>query len=69
MGENYGCFTFILAIVVMLFIIAGFNSCSSDTWNNGECPKCEARYELRAVTRGYLKYYACPDCGQEVKRY
>lgn len=52
----------------MFLIITGTNSCSADDWNDGICPKCETRYELRGASRG-LKYYACPSCGKEVSRY
>ena len=49
--------------------MAGFNACTSTAWNGGECPNCETRSELRAVSEDCLKYYVCPDCGKEVKRY
>lgn len=62
----------LLAIAVligfMFLIMMGVNSCSSTQWNNGTCPDCEVRYELRGASRG-LKYYACPNCGGEVERY
>ena len=51
-----------------LLLMFGFNSCSAETWNNGTCPECEIRYELRGASRG-IKYYACPECGQEVERH
>lgn len=57
----------ILAILVFAIMI-GTNSSSTSTWNDGICPNCEVRYELRGVSRG-LKYYDCPNCGQEVERY
>ena len=60
--------TIILCFVLILAILFGVNSCSAETWNDGVCPSCEVRYELRGVSRG-LKYYACPLCGQEVQRY
>lgn len=69
MNDNFGCLGVILLIVLMLAIMFGVNSCSYEDWNYGECPKCETRYELRAISKDYLKYYACPDCGKEVKRY
>lgn len=59
---------FIIAMAFLFFIMMGINSCSSSTWNDGICPKCEIRYELRGASQG-LKYYACPDCGNEVQRY
>lgn len=58
----------VLCIVLLFIIMIGVNSCSADTWNNGICPKCEVRYELRGVSKG-LKYYSCPSCGLEVSRY
>lgn len=60
--------TIIICFVLIFAIIIGTNSCTADEWNDGICPKCEVRYELRGASRG-LKYYACPMCGQEVERY
>ena len=60
--------TVVICFVLIFAIVLGVNACSADTWNDGVCPKCEARYELRGVSRG-LKYYICPSCGQEVTRY
>lgn len=57
-----------MGIVIIFLLIFAMNSCSASTWNNGVCPDCEARYELRGASRG-LKYYSCPECGQEVERY
>ena len=45
------------------------NVYNTERWNGGVCPKCGERYELRAVTRVYRKYYSCPVCGEEVARY
>ena len=59
---------FILVVTFVIMLMLGVNSCSADTWNNGVCGKCETRYELRGVSKS-LKYYVCPDCGQEVRRY
>ena len=59
---------FLSAIALLLLLVCGTNSCSASTWNDGVCPDCETRYELRGVSQG-SKYYACPECGQEVKRY
>ena len=59
----------IIFCIILIFILTiGMNSCSEPIWNNGICPDCEVRYELRGVSRG-LKYYSCPECGQEVERY
>ena len=60
--------TIIICLVGIFLIIFGTNACSSTDWNNGKCPDCEIRYELRGASRG-LKYYSCPDCGKEVERY
>lgn len=61
-GVIIGC------ILIVVFLITAVNSCSASDWNNGICPKCEARYELRGMSQG-LKAYACPKCGKEVHRY
>jgi hypothetical protein len=58
----------VICLVLIFVVAAGVNACSSQTWNNGVCPDCDVRYELRGASRG-LKYYACPECGQEVERY
>lgn len=58
----------IAAFALFFLIVIGVNSCSSSEWNDGTCPKCEVEYELRGVSEG-LKYYACPNCGNEVRRY
>ena len=60
--------TAIVCFVLVFMLMFGVNSCSASTWNDGICPDCEVRYELRGASRG-LKYYACPECGQEVERY
>lgn len=60
--------TIIICCALVLFIMLGFNSCTETDWNDGDCPKCEVRYELRGASKG-LKYYACPECGKEVERY
>lgn len=43
---------------------------SADEWNNGFCPQCQIRYELRSVSpkSGY-HYYSCPKCGNEITRW
>lgn len=63
-----GCLGTILSIALLLGIIFSVNSCTAEDWNNGICPHCEVRYELRGVSKG-LKYYSCPKCGQEVERF
>lgn len=72
-SRNYkssdGSLTIIFICIVLTFLIVfGTNACSASTWNDGICPDCEVRYELRGASKG-LKYYACPECGQEVERY
>lgn len=72
MNDKYGCLGSIIGIVLTLLLvfamIFGVNSCTAETWNDGICIKCETRYELRGASRG-IKYYACPECGQEVQRF
>ena len=71
-NNDYGWSTSIIMLVVsiafLVIFMLGVNCCSSSDWNNGDCPKCETRYELRGASRG-LKYYACPKCGKEVQRF
>lgn len=58
-----------LAIIgIIVLLVTAVNSCSASDWNNGICPKCEVRYELRGLSQG-LSAYACPKCGKEVRRY
>jgi len=72
MDENYGCIVPIIIAILLLILsfltVFGTNSFSSEKWNDGICFNCKARYELRGVSDA-LKYYACPECGQEVNRY
>ena len=63
-----GLITIVIAIAICLVLILGTNACTGITWNEGICPDCEVRYELRGASNG-LKYYSCPECGQEVERY
>ena len=58
----------VLLLVLVLVAVVGSNSSSEEEWNDGVCTKCEAPYELRAVSIG-LRYYSCPNCGHEVQRY
>ena len=72
-SKNYGSSdgsltTALICFMLVIALTLGFNACSAETWNNGICTECETRYELRGVSKG-LKYYACPDCGQEVSRF
>ena len=63
------CITLIILIII---VGCGFESCSnavtSDEWNNGICHNDNVRYELRGVSHG-IKYYVCPECGDEITRY
>lgn len=61
-------FILIIALAFLIFSRAVTNLRSRTDWNDGICSKCEIRYELRAASYG-LKYYVCPNCGKEVKRY
>lgn len=65
---KYELLTTLVCFAMFLGIVFGINACSTLNWNDGFCPHCEVRYELRGVSRG-LKYYSCPECGQEVERY
>lgn len=55
-------------LFIIAVIIFGTNACTAHEWNDGICPTCDTRYELRAAWNG-LKYYACSICGNEVERY
>lgn len=67
-SDESSWWTIVMCFVLILAIVFGVNCCSGETWNGGICPECEVRYELRGASRG-LKYYSCPECGQEVQRY
>ena len=67
-NDGGGCLTFIVVIILVICLMLGFNSCTAHEWNSGVCADCKTGYELRAVNDG-LKYYACPECGNEVARY
>ena len=56
----------IMAIVFILFFAT--EACTAKEWNDGMCPDCNTRYELRGVYKG-THYYACPDCGNEVSKF
>lgn len=66
--SNISWATIIICFILILLINFSGNLFTASKWNNGYCPECETRYELRSVYRG-TKYYSCPDCGQEVTRY
>lgn len=59
----------IVALIgICILIVIGVNSCSASDWNNGICPNCEVRYELRGYSQG-ISAYDCPKCGKEIHRY
>lgn len=58
----------IVLFALLILFMFGFNACTSSKWNDGVCPDCHTRYELRGVSK-YMKYYSCPECGNEVERY
>lgn len=58
----------LICFVLVIVIAIGYNTCTASEWNDGVCPQCETRYELRGVSK-YMKYYSCPKCGNEVSRY
>lgn len=66
--SKYDIVVIIGCILIVIFLITTVNSCSAPDWNNGICPNCEVRYELRGLSQG-LSAYACPECGKEVRRY
>ena len=66
--SSVSLFMIVICIALIFLLIFGTNSCSVSKWNDGICPDCEVRYELRGASNG-LKYYSCPECGQEVERY
>ena len=75
--ERYGsddscCLGIFIRIIIMFAIVVGLMYCvnfsSESIWNDDQCVNCEIKYELRGASNG-LKYYVCPDCGQEVERY
>ena len=63
-----GCLALFSVIMIVFMINSCCNNLTEETWNNGICTECETRYELRGANHG-SKYYACPECGQEVRRY
>lgn len=63
-------FEVLFVIGILVILVMGTNSCSASDWNDGICPNCNVRYELRGAAGDlHLKYYVCPECGKEVKRY
>lgn len=58
----------LVLIGIVFLLIFCTNSSMDEKWNDGICPDCEIRYEMGGVYKG-LKYYYCPDCGNEVQKY
>lgn len=60
-----------ICIVILFFLVSCHNTATESDWNNGICPKCGVKYELRGVSGRMVKekYYSCPECGKEVERY
>ena len=58
----------IIGLVLCVLFLFGSNACTAKEWNDGTCPDCNIRYELRGAYKG-IHYYACPGCGNEVDRY
>jgi hypothetical protein len=67
-SSNNAVWQLILIIFIAFLLILGSNACTAKEWNDGVCPDCNVRYELRGVYKG-THYYACPGCGNEVDRY
>lgn len=61
----------VLAILIIIILwwlyILSFNQFMNKKWNNGVCPSCGYKYELRGKSSG-IDYYICPYCGKEVER-
>lgn len=72
MKNNSDLWTIIIMVAicagVVFLIVFGTNSCSASDWNHGICPKCNVAYELKGVSSS-LKYYQCPSCHNEVRKY
>ena len=66
--HDYSWWTIIALFAISFLLILGSNACTAKEWNDGTCPDCNTRYELRGVYKG-THYYACPGCGNEVDRY
>ena len=66
-----------IAAIVLVFGIAVVfgsrmiaNKTTEKKWNNGICPTDNISYELKAVSgEARTKYYVCPECKTEVKRW
>lgn len=74
-GEGFkGKFKGTLICVIGWFIIAGAmwgqSTANKENWNEGYC-ECGTHWELKGVTRtrygSETKYYACPNCFEEIE--
>lgn len=65
---KWDIFQIIVPIGLCILMVLGVNSCSASDWNNGVCPNCGVRYELRGISNG-ISAYVCPECGKEVRKY
>ena len=48
---EYSIFGLIACIGLIFLLMVVTNSCSHTEWNNGDCPDCEVRYELRGASK------------------
>lgn len=70
LDTKFSVFVILAVIGILVLVVVGTNSCSASDWNDGICPNCNVRYELRGAAGDlHLKYYVCPECGKEVERY
>ena len=71
--DTYGCIVPAIIVVISIIFLCAIsyvgNAVTEVTWNNGICAKCNTRYELKAAGTYDLRYYACPICYTEVKRF
>lgn len=68
-GISWNVKMIFICIAIIFAVIFGHNTCAASEWNDGSCPECSVRYELRGVGRYGLRYYACPECEQVVSIY
>jgi hypothetical protein len=64
----FGILSIFIGIAIIILLMFGTNSCTSEKWNNGICPECNIKYELNSVSNG-MRYYECPECDELVGRY
>lgn len=57
--------TALVVAIAILFLTSAVVHTPSSNWNDGICPSCDVRYELKAVNGSfYEEYWQCPECGQ-----